>query len=125
MANEITAELTDDQLKKFEIMKEHDMGIGDAIDLIFDLREELKLNNEELLEDRLSELNDKKKSLQEEMNKIDQELEVIDKLKDDSLDLSQKKEIIEKEYGALENSYEMKVQSVKRNINWGKELFKF
>ena len=73
----------------------------------------------------LEELNDKKKSLEEEMNKIDQELEVIDKLKDDSLDLSQKKEIIEKEYGALENSYEMKVQSVKRNINWGKEFFKF
>ena len=68
MANEITAELTDDQLKKFEIMKEHDMGIGDAIDLIFDLREELKLNNEELLEDRLSELNDKKK-LQEIINR--------------------------------------------------------
>ena len=65
MANEITAELTDEQFEKYELMKENGMEIGDAIDLIFNLRDELKLNNDELLEERLAQLNNKKQTLSE------------------------------------------------------------
>ena len=123
MANEITAELTDEQFEKYELMKENGMEIGDAIDLIFNLRDELKLNNDELLEERLAQLNNKKQSLEEEMAKVDQVLGVIDKLKDTALDFEAKNEILEKEYAAIDETYEMKVQELKRGLKWSK-LFK-
>ena len=123
MANEITAELTDEQFEKYELMKENGMEIGDAIDLIFNLRDELKLYNDELLEERLAQLNNKKQSLEEEMAKVDQELGVIDKLKDTALDFEAKNEILEKEYAAIDETYEMKVQELKRGLKWSK-LFK-
>ena len=104
-------------------MKENGMEIGDAIDLIFNLRDELKLNNDELLEERLAQLNNKKQSLEEEMAKVDQELGVIDKLKDTALDFEAKNEILEKEYAAIDETYEMKVQELKRGLKWSK-LFK-
>ena len=125
MANEITAELNDEQFKKYEVMKEQGMEIGDAIDLIFDLRDELELNNDELLEERLVELKDKKQSLEDEIAKVDQELGVIGKLKDTALDFDAKSEVIEKEYATIDESYEMKVQAQKRRIKWSKILSKF
>ena len=120
MANEITAQLNDEQFKKYEIMKENGMEIGDAIDLIFNLRDEFELNNDELLEERLAILNEKKQALEDEMAKVDQELGVIDMLKDTALDFEAKNEILEMEYAAIDETYEMKVQAHKRGVKWGK-----
>ena len=120
MANEITAQLNEEQFKKYEIMKENGMEIGDAIDLIFNLRDEFELNNDELLEERLAILNEKKQALEDEMAKVDQELGVIDMLKDTALDFEAKNEILEKEYAAIDETYEMKVQAHKRGVKWGK-----
>ena len=53
MANEITAELNDEQFKKYQIMQENDMSIGELIDLIFYLRDQYGVRNKQLLEDRL------------------------------------------------------------------------
>ena len=125
MANEITAQLNDEQFKKYEIMKENGMEIGDAIDLIFNLRDEFELNNDELLEERLAILNDKKQALEDEMAKVDQELGVIGKLKDTALDFEAKNEVLEKEYAAIDESYEMKVQAQKRGLKWGKMVSQF
>ena len=120
MVNEITAQLNDEQFKKYEVMKENGMEIGDAIDLIFNLRDEFELNNDELLEERLAILNEKKQALEDEMAKVDQELGVIDMLKDTALDFEAKNEILEKEYAAIDETYEMKVQAHKRGVKWGK-----
>ena len=125
MANEITAQLNDEQFKKYEIMKENGMEIGDAIDLIFNLRDEFELNNDELLEERLAILNEKKQALEDEMAKVDQELGVIGKLKDTALDFEAKNEVLEKEYAAIDESYEMKVQAQKRGLKWGKMVSQF
>ena len=125
MANEITAQLNDEQLKKYEIMKENGMEIGDAIDLIFNLRDEFELNNDELLEERLAVLNDKKQALEDEMATVDQELGVIGKLKDTALDFEAKNEVLEKEYAAIDESYEMKVQAQKRGLKWGNMISQF
>ena len=35
MAHEITAELNDEQFKRYQIMQENGLSIGEAIDLIF------------------------------------------------------------------------------------------
>ena len=125
MANEITAQLNDEQFKKYEIMKENGMEFGDAIDLIFNLRDEFELNNDELLEERLAILNEKKQALEDEMAKVDQELGVIGKLKDTALDFEAKNEVLEKEYAAIDESYEMKVQAQKRGLKWGKMVSQF
>ena len=125
MANEITAQLNDEQFKKYEVMKENGMEIGDAIDLIFNLRDEFELNNDELLEERLAILNEKKQALEDEMAKVDQELGVIGKLKDTALDFEAKNEVLEKEYAAIDESYEMKVQAQKRGLKWGNMISQF
>ncbi|MBO5965872.1 MAG: hypothetical protein J6P91_01800 [Methanobrevibacter sp.] len=140
MANEITAQLTDKQYELYKIMQENNLEVGEAIELIFTLREQLQLRNNELLEDRVAELTAKKESLKEEVEqvdeaekssitdeilKIEQELGVLDKLKDTTLDVDAKTDILEKEYATIDETYEMRVQAQRHNIKWSKFFSKF
>ena len=131
MANDITAELNDEQFEKYQTMKENGLDVGEAIDLIFFLRDHFGVRNDELLEERLEELLIKKSELEDEMEstdddltaelqKVTAEIDVIDKLKDTAYDFEAKEKILEKEYAAIDESYEMKVQAHKRGIKWGK-----
>ena len=131
MAHEITAELNDEQFKRYQIMQENGLSIGEAIDLIFYLRDHYGVRNDQLLEERLEQLVIKKSKLEEEMEntgndltaelqKVTAEMDVIDKLKDTAYDFEAKEKILEKEYAAIDDSYEMKVQAHKRGIKWGK-----
>ena len=124
MVKEITAELTDEQFEKYEIMKNNDMSIGDAIDLIFKLRDDLHVQNDVLLEERVAELTARKESLSDEMAKLDEELSVLGKLID-SVDIDQKAEILENEYSPADGTYDRKVQDYKRTISWAKGFFNF
>ena len=140
MANEITAQLTDKQYELYKVMQENNLEVGEAIELIFTLREQLQLRNNELLEDRVAELTAKKESLKEEVEqvdeaekssityeilKIEQELGVLDKLKDTTLDIDSKTDILEKEYATIDETYEMRVQAQRHNIKWSKFFSKF
>ena len=140
MANEITAQLTDKQYELYKIMQENNLEVGEAIELIFTLREQLQLRNNELLEDRVAELTAKKESLKEEVEKVDEadkssitdeilkiekELGVLDKLKDTTLDIDAKTDILEKEYATIDETYEMRVQAQRHNIKWSKFFAKF
>ena len=131
MANEITAELNDEQFEKYQIMQENGLSVGEAIDLIFYLRDQYGVHNDQLLEERLEQLIQKKSKLEDEMEKSDNdftseltkiaaEMDVIEKLKDTAYDFEAKEEILEKEYAAIDDTYEMKVQAHKRGIKWGK-----
>ena len=131
MANEITVELHDEQFKRYQIMQENGFSIGEAIDLIFYLRDHYGVRNDQLLEERLEQLIIKKAKLEEEMKntdndltaelqKVTAEMDVLDKLKDTAYDFEAKEKILEKEYSPLDDSYEMKVQAHKRGIKWGK-----
>ena len=131
MVNEITAELNDEQFKRYQIMQENGLSIGEAIDLIFYLRDHYGVRNDQLLEDRLEQLIIKKAKLEEEMKntdndltaelqKVTAEMDVLDKLKDTAYDFEAKEKILEKEYAPLDDSYEMKIQAHKRGIKWGK-----
>ena len=141
MAKEITAELTDEQFEKYQIMKEYNLEIGDAIELIFNLHDQLGLRNEELIEERIEELlakkesleeeirevegsNDKKESLNDEVIKIDQELGVIEKLRDNRLDYDAKAEVLEKEYATIETNNELKVLKQRRGLKWADFFYK-
>ncbi len=131
MVHEITAELNDDQYKLYKVMEEHDLSIGEAIELIFYLREQYGVRNDQLLEDRLEQLVNKKSEIEEkmensdhdlseELGKVNLEMEVIEKLKDTAYDFEQKEKILEQEYANIDETYEMKVQAHKRGIKWGK-----
>ena len=131
MANEITVELNDEQFERYQIMQENGLSVGEAIDLIFYLRDHYGVRNDQLLEERLEQLVIKKSKLEDEMEKTDKdltpelekvtaEMDVINKLKDTAYDFEAKEKILEKEYAAIDDSYEMKVQDHKRVIKWGK-----
>ncbi len=68
MVNEFTAELNDEQFKKYQILQENNMTIGELIDLVFYLRDQYGVRNNQLLEDRLEELTNKKQVLKEKKN---------------------------------------------------------
>ena len=129
MAKEITVELTDEQYKHYRIMQENGLSIGEAIELIFYLRDQYGVRNDQLLEERLAQLNIKKERLENEqsdkdvsaeLEKVNKELEVVKKISNDEYDYDAKAKILEKEYGTIDESYEMKVQAHMREIRWGK-----
>lgn len=131
MVNEVTVELTDEQFKHYQIMEENGLSIGEAIELIFYLRDQYGTRNNQLLEDRLEQLITKKSRLEEEMEKSDndvseelekvnKEIDVVRKITDDQYDYDAKAKILEKEYAPIDDTYEMKVQAHKRGIKWGK-----
>ena len=108
MANEITVELNDEQLERYQIMQENGLSVGEAIDLIFYLRDHYGVRNDQLLEERLEQLVIKKSKLEDEMEKTDKdltpelekvtaEMDVIKKLKNTSYDFEAKEKILEKE----------------------------
>lgn len=131
MANEITAELNDEQFKKYQILQENNMSIGELIDLVFYLRDHYGVRNNQLLEDRLEELTKKREILEEKMENSDEdvsvelervirEIDVVEKITDNTLDFDSKMKILEKEYAPIDETYEMKVQTHKHGIKWGK-----
>ena len=104
-------EFTDEQAKKVDILKENGIGVGDAIDMLFDLKETFA-------DTKLNQAHDRKAELEEELAKIDEEISMFTKMKDGSLDPTQKLKIIEKEYGTIEKTYDESVQDAKHKFKW-------
>ncbi len=104
-------EFTDEQAKKVDILKENGIGVGDAIDMLFDLKETFA-------DTKLNQAQDKKDKLEEELAKIDKEISMYNKMKEGSLDPSLKVKIIEKEYGTVEKTYDESVQDAKHHFKW-------
>ena len=104
-------EFTDEQAKKVDILKENGIGVGDAIDMLFDLKETFA-------DTKLNQAQDKKDKLEEELAKIDKEISMYNQMKEGSLDPSLKVKIIEKEYGTIEKTYDESVQDAKHKFKW-------
>ncbi|PWB88315.1 hypothetical protein [Methanobrevibacter thaueri] len=104
-------EFTDEQAKKVDILKENGIGVGDAIDMLFDLKETFA-------DTKLNQAQDKKDKLEEELAKIDKEISMYNQMKEGSLDPSLKVKIIEKEYGTVEKTYDESVQDAKHKFKW-------
>ena len=122
---EKTIELTEDQLKRVEQLEANDISVGQAIDMLFEVQDKLRVQSNNYIDDKIAEANAEKASLEEQIKKIDDEIVIFNKLKDTSMDFNQKQEILEKEYGSLDETYEMQVQKTKRNVSWARDFFKF
>lgn len=97
-------ELTPDQEKKVEILKEHGVTVGDAIDTLFELKE---------------------KTLPEIESLADEQIGLFDKIKENSLDVGDKADILEETYGDADKTYELKAKEIKAKISWIKDVFNF
>ncbi|MBR6927549.1 MAG: hypothetical protein IKH62_00785 [Methanobrevibacter sp.] len=104
-------EFTDEQAKKVDILKENGIGVGDAIDMLFDLKHSFA-------DTKLNQAQDRKDKLEEELAKIDKEISMYNQMKEGSLDPSLKVKIIEKEYGTIEKTYDESVQDAKHKFKW-------
>lgn len=104
-------EFTDEQAKKVDILKENGIGVGDAIDMLFDLKHSFA-------DTKLNQAHDRKAELEEELAKIDEEISMYNQMKEGSLDPSLKVKIIEKEYGTVEKTYDESVQDAKHHFKW-------
>ena len=96
-------ELTEEQLEKVEILKENDIDVGQAIDMLFEVKDKL--------------LSD--------MDSIEEDKGLMDKIKDNTLDIESKAENLDENYGEGELSPEMQVLEFKHKIKWAREYFKF
>ena len=99
---EKTIELTEEQLEKVETLEANGINVGEAIDMLFKIKEDVEVN----------------------APKYENEIDVISKLKDTTLDVEQKREILEKDYSDLK-TYDDQTQAFKRNISWARDFFKF
>ena len=118
-------ELTDEQAKKVEILKENGMDVGEAIDALFEMKEMVKYSSESIVNERIRRASEEKAELEAKMNKIDEELSFFEKLTDSSLDSTQKQKIVENEYGKINKTYDESVQDAKHKFKWSKSIFKF
>lgn len=118
-------ELTDEQAKKVEILKENGMDVGEAIDALFEMKEMVKYSSESIVNERIRRASEEKAELEAKMNKIDEELSFFEKLTDSSLDSTQKQKMVENEFGKINKTYDMSVQDAKHKFKWSKSIFKF
>lgn len=92
-------ELTDEQFEKVEILKSHDVDVGQAIDLLFGLQDEIT-----------------------EILKEEQGNDIIDKITDAGFDSKIKQELLKKNYDE-EKTYDVQVQEHKHTLKWS-DFFK-
>ncbi len=126
MANQkMEIELTEEQAKKVEILKSNGISVGEAIDMLFEVKEKAITMRKEFLDARISNAQKEKAELENRISDLDQSIELLNKLNDDNLNLEEKHMILENERGTGDESYEMRVQRVKHNVSWAKDFFKF
>ena len=118
-------DLTDEQAEKVEILKENGIEIGEAIDILFEMKDSLSEQNNFIIDARINEVSREKAELEEKIAKMDDELSLFTKLKDSSMDPAQKQKMVEKEYGKINNTYDESVQKSKHKFKWSKAIFNF
>ena len=96
-------ELTDEQIEKVQQLESNGISVGEAIDQLFEIRNEALSQIEE----------------------VEKSIDFIDELKNTAIDADKKIEMIEKRYEEAGTTPDMKIQEIKHKISWGKDFFKF
>lgn len=101
--NKLEIELTDEQLEKVKHLESKDISVGEAIDMLFEAKEKTF----------------------SELEYLDEEISLLGKVKDSTLDVDSKAENLDDNYGDREKTYELKVQEFKHRLSWANDFFKF
>ena len=96
-------ELTDDQLEKVKHLESKNISVGEAIDMLFEAKEKTF----------------------SELESLDEEISLLEKVKDSTLDIDAKAENLEDNYGDVEKTYDQHVLEYKQRLSWAKDVFKF
>ena len=97
-------DLTPEQIEKVEILKANGISIGEAIDMLFEIKE---------------------KALSDIETFDDSKIGLLAILNDDMFNVDEKSELLDENYSASEKTYELKAQEVKTKISWAKDIFNF
>lgn len=95
-------DLTDSQMEKVKQLEEQDISVGDAIDLLFQVKDEANI----------------------QLDNFDETISLFEKIKEVSMDVDDKQKVLGKEYSETE-TYDKTIQDAKHKIKWGREFFKF
>lgn len=95
-------DLTDEQIEKVKKLEENGISVGEAIDLLFEIKDEAN----------------------KQMDKIDENMDIATQIAT-SRDPDKKIELMEKAYAESEKTPEMRIQDVKHKVKWGRDFFKF
>ena len=117
-------DLTDAQAEKVQLLKDNGIEVGDAIDMFFEMRDQITESSNVILDSRIQKANEEKAQLEAKLAQIDDELTFFNKIKDTALDASQKQKLVEKEYGIIPKTYDESVQDTKHKMKWS-NIFKF
>ena len=101
--NKMEIELTDDQLEKVKHLESKNISVGEAIDMLFEAKEKTF----------------------SELESLDEEISLLEKVKDSTLDVDAKAENLEDNYGDVEKTYDQHVLEYKQRLSWAKDVFKF
>ena len=120
--NTLEIELSDEQIDKVNKLEEYGIGIGDAIDMLFEIRERALVDGNEYLDKKIDEVTIQKENLKKQIETFDKELDLYNELKENWKD--GKFEIWEKT-SEPDDTYDVKVQHLKHKVSWAKDFFNF
>lgn len=123
--NKTVVELTHDQEIKLEILNDNGITIGDAIDMLFEIKEEIIFQSNEYLNNKIDEVNKEKSALESRLDEIEHEIYTIKQLKEKNTQADEKTKIFMKEYGNTPKSSEIRAEEAKRRIVKAHDFFKF
>ena len=117
-------ELTDEQFEKVKILEENNISVGEAIDIIFEMKDNITKHSGLYLDSRIARAEEEKAELEAKINRIEEDLSLFEKLKGTALDVNEKQKLVEKTY-IQEESYDQTLQNAKHNVKWSTKFFKF
>ncbi|WP_459537971.1 hypothetical protein [Methanobrevibacter sp.] len=117
-------ELTDEQFEKVKILEENNISVGEAIDILFEMKDNITKQSELYLDSRIARAEEEKAELEAKINRIEEDLSLFEKLKGTALDVNEKQKLVEKAY-IQEESYDKTLQNAKHNVKWSTKFFKF
>ena len=117
-------ELTDEQAEKVKILEENNISVGEAIDILFEMKDNITKHSGLYLDSRIARAEEEKAELEAKINRIEEDLSLFEKLKGTALDVNEKQKLVEKTY-IQEESYDKTLQNAKHNVKWSTKFFKF
>lgn len=113
-------ELTDAQAEKVQILQQNGIEVGDAIEMFFQMKDTISKSSNEILDLRIDRITQQKAALEEMITQLDDDLSFLNKVKDTSLDPTQKQQLVEKEYDLTHKTYDESIQDTKHHVKWSK-----
>ena len=117
-------ELTDEQFEKVKVLEENNISVGEAIDILFEMKDNITKHSGLYLDSRIARAEEEKAELEAKINRIEEDLSFFEKLKGTALDVNEKQKLVEKAY-IQEESYDQTLQNAKHNVKWSTKFFKF